>query len=86
MESFAKAFRILLVAVIVINAVTLIVYFRIQERRLGYAYSKLQREMQEASRSHKELARQVLDQAGRDNVAQRARQLGLEFDPKPAGR
>lgn len=86
MESFAKAFRILLVAVILINAVTLIVYFRIQERRLSYAYSKLQREMQEASRRHKDLAMQVLDRAGRDNVAQRARQLGFEFDDKPVGR
>lgn len=86
MEGFAKPIRILLVAVILVNALALIVYFRIQERRLSYAYAKLQRELQEASRSHRELVRQALERAGRDSVARRAREFGLELDDKPIGR
>ena len=65
--------RIVLFAVILFNAVTLIVYFRTQEVRLQYKLSRLQAERAQEERDGRDLAQHLRELGQKENLDERSK-------------
>jgi len=62
------ALRWVLFAILLVNAVTLTVYFRIQEYRLKYKISRLQADLDQERERSRELSRELLRTAQQENL------------------
>ena len=73
------ALRWVLFAILLVNAVTLTVYFRIQEYRLKYKISRLQADLDKERERSRDFSRELLRTAQQENLetTRRDYQMGL---------
>jgi cell division protein FtsL len=76
------ALRWVLFAALLVNAVTLTVYFRVQEYRLKYRISRLQGELDQERERTRELARELLRTAQQGRIDDRLREFRLELQER----
>lgn len=76
------ALRWVLFAALLVDAVTLTVYFRVQEYRLKYRISRLQADLEQERERTRELARELLRAAQQDTIGDRLREYRLELQER----
>lgn len=74
--------RWVFIAALLVNAVTLTVYFRVQEYRLKYRISRLQADLDQEREKTRELARELLRTAEQGSISDRLREYRLELQER----
>jgi hypothetical protein len=75
-----KPLRLVFFIIVMFNAVTLVVYLRVQEVRLSYRLSRLQADIERENDLRRELGRELLLHAESEALDESGKPLGVELE------